>query len=105
MPKKLRPHCDEAATFGYPRARSFLNSGSTTFGYPRQAPCLTAGDGLVIRKCGLQNFVPAIVALPPKIAAKTKNKVWLGNRRFLFSSARDSPLFQSPERFCRDRRP
>ena len=22
-PKKLRPHCDEAATFGYPRVRSF----------------------------------------------------------------------------------
>jgi len=29
---------DEAATFGYPRERSFLNSGSKTFGYPRQAP-------------------------------------------------------------------
>jgi hypothetical protein len=29
--------CDEAATFGYPRAR-VLNSGSKTFGYPRQAP-------------------------------------------------------------------
>jgi len=29
---------EEAATFGYPRERSFLNSGSKTFGYPRQAP-------------------------------------------------------------------
>jgi hypothetical protein len=31
---------NEAATFGYPRVRSFWNSGPRkTFGYPRQAPC------------------------------------------------------------------
>jgi hypothetical protein len=30
---------DEAATFGYPCERSFLNSGpQATFGYPQQAP-------------------------------------------------------------------
>jgi hypothetical protein len=29
---------NEAATFGYPRERFILNSGSKTFGYPRQAP-------------------------------------------------------------------
>jgi hypothetical protein len=32
------PKFNEAATFGYPRVRVFLNSGSKTFGYPRQAP-------------------------------------------------------------------
>jgi hypothetical protein len=34
---EIASECDEAATFGYPRAR-VLNSGSETFGYPRQAP-------------------------------------------------------------------
>jgi hypothetical protein len=28
----------EAATFGYPRVRSFGTAGPKTFGYPRQAP-------------------------------------------------------------------
>jgi hypothetical protein len=35
---RRRVKCDEAAAFGYPRKRWFLNSGSKTFGYPRQAP-------------------------------------------------------------------
>src|ERR1700687_4850856 len=44
--------------------------------------------------------------LSPKIAAKAKNKGLAGEPKIsILSSARDSLLFQSPERFYCDRRP
>jgi hypothetical protein len=50
---------DEAATFGYPCERSFLNSGpQVTFGYPQQAPFGERRVTASMKKCRPVIFVP-----------------------------------------------
>ena len=63
---------NEAATFGYPRERSFRTAGLRDLWLSATGAVLNGGWRPRIKKCGSKNFVPSGSALVSKIGRKPR---------------------------------